>query len=208
MQLAIARIQAERDQDTLNREIGHRLKNTFAMVQAIAQQTLRGVTERHLVSNFGQRLAALSSAHDILLSGEHQGATVRAVVEGFARTLSVESRVDIAGPEVTLGSRGTLSLSLLLHELGTNAIKYGSLSNEGGRVNVSWTVDGDGEAAEFQLIWREAGGPPAQEPERKGFGSKLIGMGLIGTGGVVTHYGEDGFSAQMTANLLQLERAN
>lgn len=150
----------------------------------------------------------MSNAHDILLSGEHQGATVREVVGGFPRTLSVESRVDVAGPVVTLGSRGTLSLSLLLHELGTNAIKYGSLSNEVGRVNVSWTIDGDGDAADFRLIWKEVGGPPAYAPERKGFGSKLIGMGLIGTGGVVTHFGEDGFSAEMTANLLQLERAN
>jgi two-component sensor histidine kinase/PAS domain-containing protein len=173
VQLAIARIQAEHDQDTLNREIGHRLKNTFAMVQAIAHQTLRGVSEKHLVSTFAHRLAALSGAHDILLSGDHQGATVREVVAGFARTLSVEGRVDIAGPEVTLGSRGTLSLSLLLHELGTNAIKYGSLSNEHGRVNVSWKLVGEHEATEFRLVWKEVGGPPAREPDREGFGSKL-----------------------------------
>lgn len=208
VQVAIARLQAERDQDLLNREIGHRLKNTFAMVQAIAQQTLRGVTERALVADFARRLAALSTAHDILLSGDHEGATVGDVVQGFARTLSVEDRVDFEGPDVTLGSRGTLSLSLLLHELGTNAIKHGSLSNEAGRVDVVWAVAGSGEGAEFSLRWRESGGPAAHEPDRKGFGSKLISMGLIGTGGVETHYGRDGFSAEMTANLTQLERAN
>jgi two-component sensor histidine kinase/PAS domain-containing protein len=208
VQVAIARLQAERDQDLLNREIGHRLKNTFAMVQAIAQQTLRRVTERSLVTDFSRRLAALSTAHDILLSGEHEGATVGEVVQGFARTLSVEDRVDAEGPDVTLGSRGTLSLSLLLHELGTNAIKHGSLSNETGRVDVVWAVAGCGDSAEFRLRWRESGGPPAHEPDQKGFGSKLISMGLIGTGGVETHYGEEGFAAEMTANLLQLERAN
>jgi PAS domain S-box-containing protein len=208
VQVAIARLQAERDQDLLNREIGHRLKNTFAMVHAIAHQTLRGVAERSLVADFSKRLAALSTAHDILLNGEHEGATVGEVVQGFARTLSVEDRVDFEGPEVALGSRGTLSLSLLLHELGTNAIKHGSLSNETGRVDVVWAVAGYGDGAEFCLRWSESGGPPAHEPERKGFGSKLISMGLIGTGGVQTHYGEDGFSAEMTANLLQLERAN
>lgn len=208
VQVAIARLQAERDQDLLNREIGHRLKNTFAMVQAIAQQTLRGVTERALVADFARRLSALSTAHDILLNGEHEGATVGEVVKGFAKTLSVEDRVDFEGPDLALGSRGTLSLSLLLHELGTNAIKHGSLSNELGRVHVLWEITGSGDAAEFRLRWRESGGPPAIEPERKGFGSKLISMGLIGTGGVETHYGEDGFCAKMTANLLQLERAN
>lgn len=208
VQLAISRRQAERDQEFLNHEIGHRLKNTFAMVQAIAQQTLRRVTERNMVSDFTSRLTALSAAHDILLNHEHAGATVGEVVESFARNMTIEDRVDAGGPVVTLGSRGTLSLSLLLHELGTNAMKYGSLSNETGRIAVSWEIVGEDENAEFKLRWRETGGPPAAEPERKGFGSKLISMGLIGTGGVSTRYTTEGFSAEMSANLSQMERAN
>ena len=208
VQLAISRRQAERDQEFLNREIGHRLKNTFAMVQAIAQQTLRRVSERDIVSDFTRRLTALSTAHDILLDSEHEGATVREVVDSFARTMTIADRVDVSGPTVTLGSRGTLSLSLLLHELGTNAMKYGSLSNDGGRIAVTWDTSGEGEDTAFRLRWRESGGPAAAEPGRKGFGSKLISMGLIGTGGVTTHYGEEGFSAEMSANLIQMERAN
>jgi len=208
VQLAISRRQAERDQEFLNREIGHRLKNTFAMVQAIAQQTLRRVTERDMVSDFTSRLTALSTAHDILLDGDHAGATVSEVVSSFSRTMTITDRIDADGPMVTLGSRGTLSLSLLLHELGTNAMKYGSLSNEPGRIAVSWDIVGTGEDAEFRLAWRETGGPPATEPERKGFGTKLISMGLIGTGGVSTCYDESGFSAVMSANLQQMEKAN
>lgn len=208
LQLAIARLQAERDQDILNREIGHRLKNTFAMIQAIANQTLRPVAEREHVQNFERRLHAMSFAHDLLLQGEHAGASVGDVVKGFAVTLGVEDRIEAHGPDVIFGARATLSLSLLLHELGTNAIKYGALSSGEGRVMVSWKVQGEGADAQFALAWEESGGPPVHQPRHKGFGSKLIGMGLTGTGGVTTHYHPSGFSAHVAAALAQLQRAN
>jgi len=94
----------------------------------------------------------------------------------------------------------------VLHELATNAIKYGSLSTEGGKVYVRWTIEGRGEAATFHLTWREEGGPAVGEPTKKGFGSKLIKMGLIGSGGTESRYGPDGFSVSMSASLSQMQR--
>lgn len=87
-------------------------------------------------------------------------------------------------------------------------MKYGALSNDTGRVAIDWRIEGTGDGATFYLSWRETGGPPPREPERKGFGSKLIRMGLIGTGGVLVSYGQPGFSAEMTAVLLQLAQAD
>jgi two-component sensor histidine kinase len=97
---------------------------------------------------------------------------------------------------------------LLVHELATNAVKYGALSNDVGRVAINWSIEGRGELATYRLAWRESGGPPVREPEKRGFGSKLIRMGLIGTGGVLVSYDHPGFSAEMTAVLLQLQQAD
>ncbi|MGA1834359.1 GAF domain-containing protein [Rhizobium wenxiniae] len=205
--MAIARLQSEADQETLNREIGHRLKNTFAMVQAIATQTLRPVTERVHVQIFEKRLFALSSAHDILLN-DNAGATVRALVEGLGEALARSEDMEIGGPDIPIGPRGALSMALLLHELGTNALKYGALSRTGGVVKIHWSVDKSGAEHRLKFLWRESGGPPTSEPERRGFGSKLIQMGLIGTGGVELRYDISGFSAEMSASLQQLQQEN
>lgn len=205
VQIAIARIQAEADQITLNREIGHRLKNSFAMVQAIASQTLRKVSERDLVAGFEKRLFALSRAHDILIN-DTAGASFGTVVEGLSETLAMPGRLQIKGPHVTLGPRGALSLSLLLHELGTNAMKYGALSGPEGVVNASWRIDETGSEPILVFSWVETGGPLPTVPTQTGFGSKLIRMGLIGTGGVTVSYDEPGFSAEMSASLQQLQQ--
>lgn len=205
VQSAIARLQAEADQTTLNREIGHGLKNSFAMVQAIASQTLRKVSERDLVSSFDKRLFALSRAHDILIH-ETAGASFRAVVEGLNETLAMLGRFQIEGPHVTLGPRGALSLGLLLHELGTNAMKYGALSGPDGVVNASWRLDETKPEAMLVFSWVETGGPVPTVPTQPEFGSKLIRMGLIGTGGVTVGYNEPGFSAEMSASLQQLQQ--
>jgi two-component sensor histidine kinase/PAS domain-containing protein len=206
IQIAIARVRAEAEQDLLNREINHRLKNTFAMIQAIATQTLRPVAEREHVENFERRLHALSSAHDILLQDNWLSASVHDLAARAIEPLGVGEHVSMEGPSLALGAKGSLSLSLLLHELATNAIKYGSLSVEGGKVYVRWAIEGRGETATFHLTWREEGGPVVGEPTKKGFGSKLIKMGLIGSGGTESRYGPDGFSVSMSASLSQMQR--
>jgi len=206
IQIAIARVRAEAEQDLLNREINHRLKNTFAMIQAIATQTLRPVAEREHVENFERRLHALSSAHDILLQDNWLSASVHDLAARAIEPLGVGEHLSMEGPSLALGAKGSLSLSLLLHELATNAIKYGSLSVEGGKVYVRWAIEGRGETATFHLTWREEGGPVVGEPTKKGFGSKLIKMGLIGSGGTESRYGPDGFSVSMSASLSQMQR--
>ena len=208
IQLAIARVRADAEQDILNREINHRLKNTFAMIQAIATQTLKPVAEREHVENFERRLHALSRAHDILLQDNWLSANVHDLVVKAIESLGVIDRVTIAGPKTSVGPKGSLSISLLLHELATNAVKYGSLSAESGAAYVHWTIEGRGEQATFHLSWREEGGPTAFEPTKKGFGSKLIKMGLIGSGGTETSYSPDGYSVKMSASLSQMQRSD
>lgn len=201
IQIALARIQAEAEQTVLNREIGHRLKNTFSMIISLTKQTLKTVPERGPIETLERRLAALSSAHDILLQDSWAAADMEEIVKRIATTLGVEQRFDIAGPSLSLGSRGTLSLSLLLHELLTNAIKYGSLSVPDGRIRVEWSVENNGTEERLRLRWLESGGPPVSEPNTKSFGSKLISMGLIGSGGVVLNYTASGLHADMSASL-------
>jgi two-component sensor histidine kinase/PAS domain-containing protein len=196
---------AEEHQELINREMSHRLKNSLAMVQAIATQTLRPVGERQYVVALQERIQALSSAHDILFDRYWHKAPIRSLVSSTLRRLVPEDRLDVEGADVMIGPKSALSLSLVLHEMATNAVKYGAFSNDRGRVAVSWHVEGVGEHAVFHLTWIESGGPCVTSPSEKGFGSKLIRLGLIGTGGVEVRYDPAGFQARMTAPLQQLQ---
>lgn len=197
----LAKLRAEAHQRVLNQELSHRLKNTLAMVQAIANQTLRGIAEKDVVRALEDRIIALSKAHDVLLEQDFASAPIAGVVAQVMGLHGHEGQITAAGPELTLGPKATLSLSLLLHELATNAIKYGALSLEGGRVAVEWRIDAGAAEPIFALTWCERGGPPARAPTRRGFGSRLIGMGLVGTGGTRLDYGEAGLEAGFIAPL-------
>ena len=203
----IAKIRAEEQQHVLNQELSHRLKNTLAMVQAIANQTLRGIAERDTVRALEERIIALSKAHDVLIEQNFCSAPIAGVIARVMELHGHEAQIDSDGPSVTLASKATLSLSLLLHELATNAIKYGALSVEAGRVSLDWRIDRDGGEPVFLLSWLERGGPPAQVPTRKGFGSRLIGMGLVGAGNVRLDYGPLGFAAEFTAPLRAIDES-
>ena len=203
LEAGITRLQAEAEQRLLNHELSHRMKNTMALVQAVASQTLKGVTEREAVKAFSERLLALSIAHDVLLAQNWSAAKVGAIVDSTIGTFADIGRFDITGPTVVFGSRAAQSLSLLLHELTTNALKYGALSNETGRVKLNWLID-DGEM--FCLQWRESGGPAVAPPARKGFGSRLVNMGMGGTGGAQLHYKQSGFEAEFASPLADLDR--
>jgi GAF domain-containing protein len=209
LEASVARIRAEEDQHILNEEIAHRLKNMLAMVLSIAMQTLRGVPDRAPVEAFERRIHALSTAHTVLLRKTWTAAPAGEVVHAVLASAGHGDRVSVAGPDFDLGPRATLSVSLLLHELATNAAKYGALSVPDGRVAVAWRFDGAGEAAELVLDWTESGGPPPVAPaqsKRAGFGSRLIRMGLAGTGGVDLRYPASGFEATMRAPLVQLQQ--
>lgn len=179
---AVARLRAEERQRLLNRELGHRLKNTLAMVQAVTAQTLRNATSvADAQEALTSRMVALGKAHDILLSGERESARLGELVRSAVSILEDgEARFRLDGPDIEVGSRAALSLALMLHELGTNALKYGSLSGPDGIVSVRWHIEGDGTDAIVVLAWTEEGGPPVEPPRRKGFGSRLITRGLAG----------------------------
>ncbi len=209
---ALGRLQAEEQQRVLNRELSHRLKNTLTMAQAIASQTLRNVTDVGSVKEaLVARLVALGKAHDILLSGEgDEGAGLEAVLAG---ALAIHDdgepdRIRLSGPAIEVGPKAALSLSLMIHELATNAAKYGAFSVPGGRVGVEWTIEGGEEGkpgpdALVRMVWTERGGPPVKVPTRKGFGSRLIERGLSGAvgGATQTDYAADGVICRITAPL-------
>lgn len=199
-QLELRRLLREREearehQDLLNQEISHRMKNTLAMVQAIANQTLRNVDDRKAVEAFQGRISALDLAHDQLLQEDWTAAPLGRVVRLLLELHDDAGRIDVDGPEIELGPRATLSISMLLHELATNAAKYGALSVPGGRVSLSWRIEADASEPMLMLTWKEAGGPPVAEPIRRSFGSRLIQLGLVGKGDAEKRYLPDGLVA-------------
>ncbi|MBB4195479.1 two-component sensor histidine kinase [Rhizobium aethiopicum] len=163
--------QAEEERSLLVRELAHRVKNGFTLVQAIARQTFsRSDPERY--NSFAERLAALAGTYDLILSREGSASPIRDILSAALRAhvASQAERIRLDGPDVVLPADTALPLSLVIHELATNATKYGSLGSENGTVTIEWK-HGDGRVL---LLWTEAGGPPVSTPTKKGFGSVLI----------------------------------
>ncbi len=175
-----ARDVAEAHRAMLTDELTHRVKNMLAVVQAIAAQTFRAnIDPRSARADFDSRLQALARAHDLLTAERWETADIGEMAE---RALALHrgpdpSRIVVAGPKLRLQSRAALALSLALHELATNALKYGALSTEGGTVSLAWEADScpDGR---FRMRWTERGGPCVAAPSRTGFGSQLIERAL------------------------------
>jgi two-component sensor histidine kinase/HAMP domain-containing protein len=166
---------AEEQRLILVRELQHRVKNTLAVVQAIAGQSLRGTPETAVqMEAFRARLAALSQTYDILTDQNWRGASLQTVVRDSLATQFPEGRFRLSGPDPHIKPNAALALSLALHELATNALKYGALSTPTGSVDVNWSME-DGATPSFLMTWTESGGPPATTPEREGFGSRLLG---------------------------------
>ncbi len=166
---------AEERQRLLINELNHRVKNTLATVQAIAFQTLKGdISLGEGRTRFEARLLALSRAHNMLTDRNWEGATLSQVVAESIGHLTAPNRTLVEGPRIWLAPRAALALALALHELSTNAAKYGALCGESGRVSISWDVEGD----RLRLVWKEQDGPPVVAPPSRGFGSRLIERGL------------------------------
>lgn len=170
------RKRAEEQRTLLINELNHRVKNTLATVQSLAMQTLRSTgSSEEARELFDARLGALARAHDLLTAQNWECASLREVVTRALAPFRTEAeRVAFDGPDVDLSPKQALALSIALHELATNAAKYGALSNEAGRVDVSWALAGE----HLQLVWRESGGPMVAPPTRTGFGSRLIERNL------------------------------
>lgn len=167
-----AQREAERQQRLLQRELSHRLKNTLTMVQAIVSQSLENATDpADGARRASERIQALARAQNMLTSGNWENADIREVIgAAVAPHFDGTERVKIAGSNVGLSAQQGLGLSLAVHELSTNAVKYGALSTHKGRVSIGWTVNEDGA---FHFEWVEQDGPPVRQPERQGFGSRL-----------------------------------
>lgn len=185
------RVRTERHRAFMTRELDHRVKNNLAAVIAILGESgRRSQTVDQLVRNASGRIRALASLHEMLAARNWQGAETSELV---ARTLAPyvaegRRRVEIRGEEVTLPGRAASSLCMALHELATNAAKYGSLSAPGGAVAVSWRTDDRRHLGRWLVLeWEERGGPPVTRPAQRGFGSELIEDGVAFEAGGVSH---------------------
>ena len=166
-------------------ELNHRVKNTLATVQSIALQTLAKAPDLEAFRvAFSARLLALSKTHNLLAADAWTGARLRDIVVGelepYRREagVGISDRVHVVGEEVRLSPKHALALSMAVHELATNAGKYGALSEPAGNISVEWRLRREEGVERLHLEWVESGGPPVREPDRRGFGTRLITEGL------------------------------
>lgn len=181
---------SEELQRLLVNELNHRVKNTLAIVQSIASQTLRRAeSPAEFAKSFSGRLQALAKAHTLFARHSWQSADLAGIVHDQLLDHDGESRISCNGPSVSLDPQVALSIALILHELGTNARKYGALSVSAGKLSVDWKV----QPGEIFLHWRERHGPLVSEPLRKGFGTTLIEKSLTAHNGEAKmHYDPEG----------------
>jgi PAS domain S-box-containing protein len=176
------RRRAEERRHVLINELNHRVKNTLAIVQSLAQQSFKGSdVPAGARTAFESRLAALAKAHDLLTRESWEAAPLRAVVlQAVAPAWGGDAgRLEVEGPELWLNPQTVVAMTLAIHELATNAMKYGALSADGGRVAVRWSVgDGDTSGPRLRFTWKESGGPTVAVPKGRGFGSRLIERSL------------------------------
>lgn len=168
------RKQVEMQLQAMAMESTHRIKNLLSVIQAIVSQTLRRAKDiPEATSKLSRRISALGSAQTALVAGHVQSSSLKEVVQQFVELHSDhEQRIRVTGPDMPIDQRTALGLALVLHELGTNAAKYGALSSDEGHVSIDWTLTADGKSADF--TWHETGGPAVVPPTRQGFGSTLI----------------------------------
>lgn len=187
-------------------ELNHRVKNTLATVQSLARQTFRGDTaDRRTRDAFDERLLALSNAHTVLTRTNWESANLRDIarqaLKPFGATAGQPGRFDLAGEDLALAPQAALALALAVHELASNAVRYGALSNETGRVRLAWRRADN----HLHVVWTEQGGPPVHQPDHKGFGSRLLERGLASElrGDVRLDYPADGVVCTMDIPLRQ-----
>ena len=164
-------------------ELTHRVKNTLATAQAIIRQALATKADRRAIRNMIEsRLAALSRSHE-LLARENWGYAglfdiVNNTLEPFKSIDKNKARIIVTGDNIRFQPKETLALCMVFHELATNAIKYGALSNPDGAVHINWTLEPSSGGPRLKVCWRELGGPPVKPPSHQGFGSRVISRGI------------------------------
>lgn len=199
---------AEEEGKLLLRELSHRVNNTLAVVQALAIQTAKSAETIEVFRDaFLGRLAALTRAHQALLNGRAQTADLRELAKQAIEAYRVDhsDSVAIEGDSVALTAKQALGLSLILHELGTNATKYGALTRQDGHLRVWWDIDRAKEGRQLRLTWQERRGPPVEPPRKKGFGTQLIERACTYelAGEARLDYAPEGVTCQITFPLSQ-----
>ncbi len=197
---------AEETQQLLLSELNHRVKNMLASIDAIAQETLRRAKDpAAFAESFSGRLQSMSRMHSLLTSTGWEGADLRDIIRDQLLPTAVgERRVSASGPSVQLDSQTALHTAMMLHELGTNSVKYGALSKPHGTVSISWAVTDDS----LCLSWSESGGPPVKAPLGRGFGTTLIEQTVKGRGGSARRsIEEDGIHWEIILPLAKAEAA-
>ncbi len=199
------RKRGEEQRRLLVNELNHRVKNTLAIVQSIALQTVRNSSTMVEAGDALQkRLVALGRAHDVLNRESWEGAAVRSVIEEAIAPLPNADRIRFEGPAAWLPPSFGLSLTLIIHELATNAAKYGALSSEGGSVELIWSVDEEPSGKRrLSIRWQERDGPAVRQPDRQGFGTRLIArlMSAEDDGMAIINYAPDGLVCTLKATI-------
>jgi two-component sensor histidine kinase len=172
------RKEAEEHVRRLMQEVNHRANNLLAVVQAIAHHTLTSTRDpADFADRLSKRISGLSASNNLLVSGRWQGVDMRDLASSqLAHFVDAADRVELAGPPLRLGPSAAQAIGMALHELATNAVKYGALGSASGRVRLAWTLDGSDGERTFTLEWSEQGGPPVRPSSRTGFGHLVIGQ--------------------------------
>jgi PAS domain S-box-containing protein len=195
--------QAEEHRRFLTNELNHRMKNTLAITLSLVDNSLRAATDAASArEDIGGRIQALGRANDLLTADNWAAASVTQIVADLVRALSLpKRRVDLDGPAVRLGPTAALQLSMALHELATNALKYGAMANDTGRIAMRWGLEAHDDGQRFRFSWTETEGPPVEPPTRTGFGSRLIQRATAAafSGDVSLEYRPEGVVWTLTA---------
>nr|WP_314446305.1 HWE histidine kinase domain-containing protein [uncultured Sphingomonas sp.] len=187
----------EEQNELLRRELNHRVKNNLTLIQAIIHKTLRAVTPADTLRALDARLDTLASANQLLVEEAWAFAKVSSVVQRSLAPFAQSDRIEAEGPNIDVQPSAAVAMALTLHELATNAVKYGSLATDLGSVRVNWKFDHENN---FELIWTEKGGSPPEVEKRRGFGTDLmrrVWQGLSGSGRL--RYLEQGLKATFCA---------
>lgn len=205
--LAIEADLAEAQRQLVLGEMAHRVKNILAVVHSLASRTLGHHLTDVQFREFEQRLTALGSVQDVLTRTDRVSVDLRELVEQVVVKpfIGRKERIVVEGATIQLVGPALMSLAMAFHELSTNSIKYGALSNSDGRVHISWNARGEDDSR-FVLEWIESGGPPVDVPEKTGFGSRMIqrALALATKGEVVMDYRPDGLRCRILAPLGEL----
>ena len=192
------RVTLEERSALLARELEHRVKNILSVVQALARMSFPDAPDSQRGA-LDRRIIALSEANKVLQEASWREADLHTIVTEVAGRLGVAERIECDGPQVAVSSDQAMGVALTVHELCTNALKYGACSRDGGTVRITWQVD-PADPASIRLRWKESGGPPVEQPRYKGFGSMLIRKAITGADGssAELHFEPDGVACEMT----------